>query len=260
MKKSQNELIVLESWRRCAQAGLAPDSTQQLYPLSAQQLGRLCEESRNDISAFERCVTPVASDLPKSSAFLLVNAQGILLKKIPDLHFFRFFRPGFSFSEAHAGTNAIALSLRRNEPMQTLPHQNYCTLLTGCVLYSAPFSFERSSPTLAVITNQKQRSDWPPALLRQLISSMAVELQQDTRSHSCQKEESSRLTARQRTILLHIAGGMTDRQTAADLHITQETVQYHKKNLYRQLDAENAVQAVVKALRLGLLSLEEIPV
>lgn len=53
---------------------------------------------------------------------------------------------------------------------------------------------------------------------------------------------------------------MTDRQIAADLHITQETVQYHKKNLYRQLDAENAVRAVVKALQLGLLSLEDLPV
>ena len=97
-------------------------------------------------------------------------------------------------------------------------------------------------------------------LLRQLISSMSLELQQGTRSHIRQKMESTHLTARQRTILLRIAGGMTDRQIAADLHITQETVQYHKKNLYRQLDAENAVRAVVKALQLGLLSLEDLPV
>ena len=64
MKNSRNERIVLDSWRRCAQAGLSPDSTRQLYPLSDQQLKTLCEQSHNDISAF-----------------LLVSQQGILLKK-----------------------------------------------------------------------------------------------------------------------------------------------------------------------------------
>ena len=81
MKNSQNERIVLDSWRRCAQAGLSPDSTQQLYPISDQQLKTLCEQSHNDISAFEYCVVPAAASLPKASAFLLVSQQGILLKK-----------------------------------------------------------------------------------------------------------------------------------------------------------------------------------
>lgn len=161
--------------------------------------------------------------------------------------------------ETHAGTNAIALSIRLNEPMWTLPQQNYCTLLADYALYSAPFSHERLSVTLAIITSQKQISDWPPVLLRQLISSMELELPPMTRSHSRVRKESPHLTARQRTILLRVAEGMTDRQMAADLHITQETVQYHKKNLYRLLNAENAVRAVVRALQLGLLSLDEIP-
>lgn len=81
MKNLRNELIVLDSWRRCVQAGLRPDSAQQLYPLSAQQLKKQCEESRGDISAFEYCAVAATGDLPKSSAFLLVNEQGILLKK-----------------------------------------------------------------------------------------------------------------------------------------------------------------------------------
>lgn len=81
MKNSRNEWIVLDSWRRCAQAGLLPDSTRQLYPLSDQQLKTLCEQSHNDISAFESCAVPAAASLPKASAFLLVSQQGILLKK-----------------------------------------------------------------------------------------------------------------------------------------------------------------------------------
>ena len=81
MKNSENESIVLDSWRRCAQAGLRPDSPRQLYPLPVQQLGELREKSQNSISAFEHCAVPAAASLPKASAFLLVNEQGILLKK-----------------------------------------------------------------------------------------------------------------------------------------------------------------------------------
>ena len=87
MKNSRNERIVLDSWRRCAQAGLSPDSTRQLYPLSDQQLKTLCEQSHNDISAFESCAVPAAASLPKASAFLLVSQQGILLKKYLNFRF-----------------------------------------------------------------------------------------------------------------------------------------------------------------------------
>lgn len=66
-----------------------------------------------------------------------------------------------------------------------------------------------------------------------------------------------RLTDRQRAVLQYIAQGMTDRQIALELRVSQDTVRYHKKNLYRLLHAENAAQTAVTALRLGLLSPEE---
>lgn len=81
MNHLQNEADVMESWRRCAQAGLPPDSGNNLYPLSSQALQELCEEHWSVISAFERCVSPSASRLPKSSSFLLMDGQGVLLKK-----------------------------------------------------------------------------------------------------------------------------------------------------------------------------------
>lgn len=81
MNRSQNEADVMESWRRCAQAGLQPDSGNELYPLPPQALQELYERHRSVISAFERCVSPVAACLPKASAFLLMDGQGILLKK-----------------------------------------------------------------------------------------------------------------------------------------------------------------------------------
>lgn len=72
------------------------------------------------------------------------------------------------------------------------------------------------------------------------------------------KEPDVKLTLRQLTILRHMTRGMTDKQIALELHISQETVRYHKKNLYRLLCAENAIQALTKALWLNLISLNEI--
>ena len=167
------------------------------------------------------------------------------------------FGPGFCFAETHAGTNAAALSIMTREPAWTAPRQNYCSFLSGCALYSVPASAGRQSVILTLITTQKKLSGWPAALLRQLICGMDFALRQTSPPPQEADRPAARLTARQRAVLLCIAQGMTDRQISLKLHISQETVRYHKKNLYHLLNAENAVQMAVTALRLGLLSLEE---
>lgn len=59
-------------------------------------------------------------------------------------------------------------------------------------------------------------------------------------------------------VLLRIARGLTDQAVAMELHISPDTVRFHKKRLYRVLDSDNAVTTVVQALRGGLLFLDEI--
>lgn len=168
------------------------------------------------------------------------------------------FKPGFCFAETHAETNAAALSVKTGEPAWTAPRQNYCSLLTGCALYSVPAPARHLSVILTLITTQKQMSGWPSALLRQLICSMDLSIRQAPPSPRQANRPAIRLTVRQHAVLQYIAQGMTDRQISLELHISQETVRYHKKNLYHLLKAENAVQMAVTALRLGLLSLEEV--
>lgn len=166
--------------------------------------------------------------------------------------------PGFCFAETHAGTNAAALSVKTGEPAWTVPRQNYCSLLSGCALYSVPAPTGHLSVILTLITTQKQMSGWPVALLRQLICSMDLALRQASPSPRQTGRPAIRLTGRQRAVLQYITQGMTDRQISLELHISQETVRYHKKNLYHLLNAENAAQMAVTALRLGLLALEEV--
>lgn len=53
---------------------------------------------------------------------------------------------------------------------------------------------------------------------------------------------------------------MTERAAAAQLHLCEDTVKYHKRNLFRIFSAPCSVNLVVKALQSGAFSLEEIGV
>lgn len=138
-----------------------------------------------------------------------------------------------------------------------MPQQNYCLYLAEYTLYSL-FIDELPSVILAIATTQKQPSAWPAALLRQLICCMTVYLPHTPLSSPQPDTSPVQLTARQLAVLRHMARGMTDKPLALELCISQETVRYHKKNLYRLLRAESAVQALARALQLRLISLEEI--
>jgi DNA-binding NarL/FixJ family response regulator len=66
------------------------------------------------------------------------------------------------------------------------------------------------------------------------------------------------LTARERDVLRHIAIGRNNREIAAALDIGDETVKTHVGHLLSKLGVENRAQAIVQALKRGLVTLEEL--
>ena len=69
-------------------------------------------------------------------------------------------------------------------------------------------------------------------------------------------EMRSSLTAREHEILILIGRGLTMRQMATRLGISPRTVETHVAKLYRKLDVRTRVQAVSRAVSLGLLELD----
>jgi DNA-binding NarL/FixJ family response regulator len=63
------------------------------------------------------------------------------------------------------------------------------------------------------------------------------------------------LSERQREILQMIADGMSTKQVARDLGITQKTVHNHLNAIYRRLDTQSLTHAVLSAVRLGIIDL-----
>jgi two-component system, NarL family, response regulator LiaR len=66
------------------------------------------------------------------------------------------------------------------------------------------------------------------------------------------------LTDREREVLRHLALGESNRAIAEVLCVSEETVKTHVGHILGKLGVENRAQAVVQALKRGLVSLEEI--
>lgn len=66
------------------------------------------------------------------------------------------------------------------------------------------------------------------------------------------------LTERETEVLLLAARGLSNRQIATDLSISPRTVQTHLTNMFDKLDVASRTQAVIRGLRNGWLTLEEL--
>lgn len=62
------------------------------------------------------------------------------------------------------------------------------------------------------------------------------------------------LSTREREVLQRVAAGATNREIAAELHLSPHTIKEHASALYRKLEVRNRAEAVQRAQRLGLLA------
>ena len=65
----------------------------------------------------------------------------------------------------------------------------------------------------------------------------------------------STLTAREREVLRQLAHGMSNKEIAATLGVTERTVKFHVASLFTKLGAGNRTEAVTRAVQAGLVSL-----
>ena len=66
------------------------------------------------------------------------------------------------------------------------------------------------------------------------------------------------LTARETEVLRHVALGRSNKDIASALAVGEETVKTHVGNVLSKLHVENRAQAIVQALKRGLVSLDEL--
>lgn len=68
-------------------------------------------------------------------------------------------------------------------------------------------------------------------------------------------EEDQVITKREEEVLQRIADGCSTSEVAAELYISQKTVKNHLASIYQKLDARDRTQAVLQAVRMGIVHL-----
>ena len=89
-----------------------------------------------------------------------------------------------------------------------------------------------------------------------ILSEFASRAPKDKEKPSSRAESSSDLTPREREVLKLVASGATNKEIAAALTLTENTVKNHLRNILEKLHLENRVQAAAYALRMGLTDSE----
>lgn len=72
-------------------------------------------------------------------------------------------------------------------------------------------------------------------------------------------KDKARLRPREMELLRVAAKGVTNKEIARELGISQRTVQTHLVNIFRKMECGSRTEAVLRALREGWLSLDDLP-
>jgi DNA-binding NarL/FixJ family response regulator len=91
------------------------------------------------------------------------------------------------------------------------------------------------------------RAPLSPGLATKILGEFAISHSRDRVS-----ADPDRLTARETEILTAVSGGATNKEIAAALSISTNTVNFHMKNILSKLRLRNRAQAVAYAVRSGL--------
>jgi DNA-binding NarL/FixJ family response regulator len=92
-----------------------------------------------------------------------------------------------------------------------------------------------------------------PAATRRLIRQFTALLPDPARQHG-KDAITGKLTDREQTVFVQLAAGRSNREIAADLHLSEGTVKVHVGRILAKLGLRDRVQAVVLAYESGLIT------
>ena len=98
----------------------------------------------------------------------------------------------------------------------------------------------------------RMAADGDGALSPQLATSMLAEVQRATGTSSGEAV----ISPREEEVLQLVADGLSLPEVAAQLYISVKTVKNHLASIYSKLDARDRTQAVLRAVRMGIIRLD----
>lgn len=126
-------------------------------------------------------------------------------------------------------------------------------VLTSAIRAGATGYLVKDCSTEEIASAVRMAAGGETALSPQLAASMLNEVR---RWDQPQKEEERVITKREEEVLQLIADGCSTPEVAEKLYISQKTVKNHLASIYQKLDARDRTQAVLQAVRMGIVHLD----
>ncbi|WP_010250877.1 response regulator transcription factor [Acetivibrio cellulolyticus] len=255
---------LLRSWEVCSEKGISRDLKKPLLKLSADELKTAVKKSdfTNKFNDFMYRYLDTIKNVKGEYCFLLFNSEGYLIaqKKRPGStlcwsEYNEFLEPGVSFYEESIGTNSVSLAKLLKRPVHIYPAFHYSNKLKNWYEYCIPISHKNKTYCyISVISLCNPIMNALVGLVELLSINIYNESPQINYSGFEDPNLSHKLTEKQNMILGMIAQGFSDEHISQELNLSLATVKYHNQLIFKKLNANSRVDAVVKALMLNELT------
>ena len=126
-------------------------------------------------------------------------------------------------------------------------------VLTSAIRAGASGYLVKDCSTEEIASAVRMAVSGETAISPQLAASMLDEVRRLDRPSN---DEERIVTRREEEVLQLIADGCSTPEVAEKLYISQKTVKNHLASIYQKLDARDRTQAVLQAVRMGIVSLD----
>lgn len=250
---------LIKSWHRCMQQGLSEEIKKPGISLTSKELNNKLKVKNNAILSFNNFIDRYLDLTRKVKGcyyFALFDNEENLLAIRTGLDNTErrdndngFLVTGISHNEKSIGTNAVTLSKLLKRPVYMLPDFHYCSKLKNWHEYCVPLKHAGNvNGYISIIGISYPISKALEGFIDLMGINMYEEFsasEMDDYLYSSLKEQ---LTEKQYLILKMMAQGLTDTHISKELKMSLSTVKYHNQNIFKVLNANSRVDAVVKAL------------
>ncbi len=239
--------------QKCIDIDLNPELSAPTRILNQDKLKKQLHKNSFLVSLFKKEVNNIKKYLP-DCLFLLVDRDMIILDIITENNGISKLKPGFSLDEKNAGTNAVCLAKKLKSPVYIKPDQNYCKFLEKMYCFTEPLILENNlNGFINISTISKPIKKESIAIVKLLKKYLLKEYKSKKEQ---QQHKDILLNSKQTLILKCLARGMTAREISREIHLSTSTIKYHKKNLYKKLNANSVGTALLKAVKYDLIPLD----
>lgn len=249
---------ILNSWRRCLDAGVVSAAACPDSCIEDSELEIKLRKNKMMVSVFKEVIKKLPIQVAKDHYFILTDHTGFLLcienKSAP-----AFLKEGIFLTEEISGTNAIALAIKLKRNVYTMPQHHFCMFLKEIHFFATPLIYKQKMLGVLAIAavGQPIKKEW--FVITDLLKyRMLNEIEYAKKLGHIRAGDKIRLNDKQLEVLKLLAKGLTETAVAIELKISVHTVRYHKKVIFEKLGTGSIVDAIVKALKLDLISIDDI--